>query len=65
MQYAMGVLEQEYADDLTAEEGKTVAARAVKSAVERDTASGNGVHITEITRDSVTTEGYESFEDLI
>ncbi len=65
MQYAMGVLEQEYADDLTPEEGKTVAARAVKSAVERDTASGNGVHITEITRDSVTTEGYESFDDLI
>jgi proteasome beta subunit len=65
MQYAMGVLEQEYSDDLTAEEAKTVSARAVKSAVERDTASGNGVHITEITRDSVDIQGHESFDDLI
>jgi len=65
MQYAMGVLEQEYTTDLSTDEAKTVAARAVKSAVERDTASGNGIHLTTVTRNDVTTEGYESFEDLV
>src|SRR6056297_2873007 len=43
-QYALGVLEQEYDDELSIEEAKTVAARAIESAVERDLASGNGIN---------------------
>jgi proteasome beta subunit len=65
MPYALGVLEQEYDQGLSTEEARTVAARAVESAVERDTASGNGIHIAEITRDEVDITGYKSFEDLV
>ncbi|MFB6138693.1 MAG: archaeal proteasome endopeptidase complex subunit beta [Halobacteriaceae archaeon] len=65
MMYALGVLEQEYDDDLSLDEGRQVAARAVQSAVERDTASGNGVHLVSITRNEVDIEGYEDFEDVV
>jgi len=65
MMYALGVLEQEYHDDLSMDDGEQVAARAVKSAVERDTASGNGIHITKITRNEVSMDGYEDFEELL
>jgi len=37
MQLVYGLLENEYAEDLSLEEAGTVAARAIKSAVERDT----------------------------
>jgi proteasome beta subunit len=65
MQFAYGVLEQQYEEDLSMDEGRTVAARAVESAVERDTASGNGLYVAEITPENVDIEGYESFDDLI
>ena len=65
MPYALGVLEQDYEDDLSTEEARRVAARAIKSAVERDTASGNGIHLVEITRDNVDIQGYEEFDDLL
>jgi len=65
MPYALGVLEQEYSDDLTMDEAEQVAARAVKSASERDTASGNGIHITRITADGVETVGHKEFDDLL
>ena len=48
-QYALGVLEQDYHDELTVDEAKTVAARAIKSAVERDLASGNGINMAVVT----------------
>ncbi|MFW5965516.1 MAG: archaeal proteasome endopeptidase complex subunit beta [Halodesulfurarchaeum sp.] len=65
MPYALGVLEQEYGEDLTMDEAETVAARAVQSATERDTASGNGVHLTRITREAVDILGHEDFEDVV
>ena len=65
MPYALGVLEQEYETGLSRAEARTVAARAIESAVERDTASGNGIHIAEITRNDVDITGYDSFEDLV
>ncbi|MDS0474733.1 archaeal proteasome endopeptidase complex subunit beta [Natrinema sp. 1APR25-10V2] len=65
MQLAYGVLENEYADDLTLSDAKTAAARAVKSAVERDTGSGNGVFLAEVTGDGVDIQGHESFDDLL
>jgi proteasome beta subunit len=65
MQFAYGVLEQQYEDDLSMDEGTTVAARAVESAVERDTASGNGLYVAEITPENVDIQGHESFDDLI
>ena len=63
--FAYGVLEQEFEEGLSNEEARTVATRAVKSAVERDTASGNGINIAEITEAGVETDEYESFDQLL
>ncbi|MDR5657420.1 archaeal proteasome endopeptidase complex subunit beta [Halodesulfurarchaeum sp. HSR-GB] len=65
MPYALGVLEQEYTDDLTMDEAVTVAARAIDSATERDTASGNGIHITKISREAVDIVGHKDVNDLL
>ncbi|MDS0298874.1 archaeal proteasome endopeptidase complex subunit beta [Halogeometricum sp. S1BR25-6] len=64
-QYALGVLEQEYGDSLSIDEAKTVAARAVKSAVERDLASGNGINICVVTEDGVEITQHKEFEGLL
>ena len=65
MQMAYGVLEGEYSEDLSLEEARTVAARGIKSAVERDTGSGNGIFLAEITGDGVDIEGHKHFDDLL
>jgi proteasome beta subunit len=57
-QMAYGVLEDDYEEDMDHEEGKKMAVRAVQAAIERDTASGNGIMVAEITED-----GYEVLED--
>lgn len=65
MQFALGVLEQEYDSDLSLEEAITIGAQAVQSATERDTASGNGITIAEITDDGVEIHEHEDVEDLL
>ena len=57
-QMAYGVLEDDFEGDLQHEQGKELAIRAVQSAIERDTASGNGIMVVEITED-----GYNVVED--
>lgn len=61
MQLAYGVLEREYDPDLSLEGARRVAANAVESAVQRDTASGNGVTIATVTGDGVEIESYDEF----
>lgn len=63
--FAYGVLEQQFEEGLSNEEAKAVATNAVKSAVERDTASGNGIIITEITDAGVETEVHDDFDALL
>ena len=53
---AVGVLESEYKDDLTVDEGKELVVKAVKSAVARDVASGDGIDLLTITKDGVEEE---------
>ncbi|PSQ19077.1 proteasome endopeptidase complex, archaeal, beta subunit [Halobacteriales archaeon QS_8_69_26] len=65
LQLAYGTLEQEYEEGLSNEEAKTVAARAVRSAVERDTGSGNGVFLAEITGDGVDIHGHKDFDEVL
>jgi proteasome beta subunit len=65
MQLAYGVLEGEYEDDLSNDEGKQLAARAVKSAVERDTASGDGVFLAEVTDEGVDIRGHKDFGEVL
>ena len=57
-QMAYGVLEDNYERGLDHEEGSKLAVRAVQAAMERDTASGNGIMVAEITE-----EGFSILED--
>lgn len=60
MQVAYGVLEQLYDPELPVSEARRVAARAIESASERDTASGNGLTVATITREGFRSEEYAS-----
>lgn len=64
-QYALGVLEQEYEDELSIEDAKTVAARAIKSAVERDLASGNGINVAVVTEEGVDITREKDIDSLV
>jgi proteasome beta subunit len=65
MQLAYGVLEREYEEDLSNEEATAVAARAIHSAAQRDSGSGDGVYLAEITTDGVDIHGHEEFEEVM
>lgn len=60
MQLAYGVLEQEYERGLSEGDARRVAARAVESASERDTASGDGVTVATVTEDGVALDEYDA-----
>ncbi len=65
MQLAYGHLEQAYEEDLSNEEAMSVAAHGIKSAVERDTGSGNGVFLCEITDEGVDIHGHNDFDEVL
>jgi proteasome beta subunit len=65
MQLAYGVLEQDYETDLSNDEASQIAARAVESAIERDTASGDGVFLATITADGVDIHGHKDFDEVL
>ena len=65
MQFALGTLEQEYKEDLSLEEGIRVGAMAVDSASERDTASGNGITIAEVTAEGVDIHTHEEIDEVL
>ncbi len=48
---AYGTLEEEYRDDLTVEEAKVVALRAVKAAITRNIGTGDGINVAIIDKD--------------
>ena len=56
---AYGAFEDRYSEDLYVEEGVDVAIRAIKSAMERDAFSGNGILVATITKE----EGFKKFSD--
>jgi proteasome beta subunit len=62
---AYGTLEREYEDDMSNEEAKQVAASGIKAAVERDTGSGNGVYLAEVTDEGVEIAGHKDFDDVL
>ena len=55
-QIAVGVLEESYREELTLKEGRELALRAMKSAIKRDIASGNGIDLLIISKDKITEE---------
>ena len=58
-QIAVGVLETDYKESITVEQGKEIVVKAIRSAAERDAGSGNGIDILAIT-DSGASESSES-----
>jgi proteasome beta subunit len=65
MQLAYGTLEREYEEGMSTEEARTVAARAIDSAIERDTASGDGIFLAEIDAEGVDIQGHKEFAELL
>jgi proteasome beta subunit len=61
---AYGTLEDRYEDDMSNEEAKEVAAAAINAAAERDTGSGNGIYLADVTSEGVDINGYD-FEELL
>lgn len=57
-QLAYGVLERSYDPDATVEEARAVAAEAIETASERDTASGNGLTVATVTDEGVDIEAF-------
>jgi proteasome beta subunit len=57
--FVYGILEDQYNEDMTIEEGTSLAIRAVHSAMERDAASGDGIAVSTITSE----KGYTALPD--
>lgn len=53
MPYILGLLERQYKKNMTVEEGIELAKEALKSSLERDPASGNGIDIFVVTKDGI------------
>ena len=53
---AIGVLEASYKDGLSLDEGKDLIARAMKSALARDSTSGNGIDLLIISKNKIKEE---------
>ena len=53
---AVGVLEAEYREGLTVEQAKELVGKALKAALARDSASGEGVDLLVITKDGASEE---------
>jgi proteasome beta subunit len=53
---AIGVIEEGYKETLTAEEAKELVTRSIKSAISRDSMSGDGIDFLIITKDGIAEE---------
>jgi proteasome beta subunit len=53
---AVGVLEEGYKEEMKTEEAKDLVTRAIKSAISRDTMSGDGIDFLIITKNGATEE---------
>jgi proteasome beta subunit len=57
---ALGILEAEYRDGINRSEAKNLALKAIRTALERDSASGNGIDLLIIDRAGALEENYPS-----
>jgi proteasome beta subunit len=53
---AIGVVESEYKDGMEEEQAKALVVKAIKAAIQRDTASGDGVDLLVITKQGIKEE---------
>jgi proteasome beta subunit len=56
---AYGTLEDRYEKEMSLEEAQRVAGAGIKAAAERDTGSGNGIYIAEVTEAGVEISDYD------
>jgi proteasome beta subunit len=56
---AYGTLEDRYEADMTNEQAQQAAAAGIKAAAERDTGSGNGIYIADVTEEGVEISDYD------
>ncbi|MFC7134537.1 MULTISPECIES: archaeal proteasome endopeptidase complex subunit beta [Salinibaculum] len=56
---AYGTLEDRYEEGMSNEEAQRAAAAGIKAAAERDTGSGNGIFIADVTADGVDISDYD------
>jgi proteasome beta subunit len=56
---AYGTLEDRYEEDMSNEEAQRAAAAGIKAAAERDTGSGNGIYIADVTEEGVDISDYD------
>lgn len=61
---AYGLLEAEYREDLPLSEGKRLLARALRTALERDAATGGGIAMATITKDGFKVLSQEEIQKL-
>ncbi|MEF8829874.1 MAG: archaeal proteasome endopeptidase complex subunit beta [Haloarcula sp.] len=59
---ATGTIEGQYDPEMSLEEARDLAIRAVNAAAERDTGSGNGVVLAEITEEGVEIDAFDDYE---
>ena len=64
MVFALGVLETEYKENISEEEAKELAKKAILAAIKRDLGSGYGIEIWTLTREGLKKELYEVKEEL-
>ena len=65
MQIAHGVLEDQYREDLSAEEMKKLAVRCIKAATQRDVATGDGISMAVITKDGYKELTQKEIEEVL
>ena len=54
MPYILGLLEREYKENLTVEQGVELAKEALKASTQRDVGSGNGIDVFTITKAGIS-----------
>jgi len=59
---ATGTIEGQYDPEMSLDEARDLAIRAVNAAAERDTGSGNGVVLAEITDEGVEIDAFDDYE---
>lgn len=56
---ALGVIDSEYKSSITAQESKELALKAIRSSVQRDSASGDGVDLLTITKGGQKSQSFD------
>lgn len=61
--FSYGVLEAKFKDNLTVKEGKEIVIKAITSSIIRDMASGNGIDIAVVKKDSPAEKEFISIKE--